>query len=438
MRASLFISMLILGISIFTVVSCGGSSAANPNVPPDENSDRYTYVASDLPRNTNPDVPGGDLAELAAGNANFACDLYKLLMADDGNLFFSPFSISQALAMTYSGARGNTETEIANVMHFTLGQTGLHPAFNKLDLELHSRAEHATTNGGDPFQLNIANSTWGQIGWSWQTPFLDTLSVNYGAGMRMVDYMTDPEACRITINDWVEDRTEDRIKDLIPQGLIDTMTRLVLVNAIYFKAAWFWKFEEEFTSPGDFFLLAGGTVTAQMMFECEDHGYMAGNGYKACDLLYDGGELSMTIILPESGRFEEIEASLDSDFINGINSGLQEKVVELTMPKFEYESEFSLTDTLQQMGMIDAFLPSIADFSGMDGSRALYITDVVHKAFVAVDEEGTEAAAATAVIMGETSMPETVVFMIDRPFIFYIRDIPTGAILFIGRVVNPA
>jgi len=437
MRVSLFLTSFLLGISIFTVVSCGGSNAANPNLPPNEESARYTFAASDLPRNTNPDVPAGDLGELAAGNTNFACDLYKLLMAEDGNIFFSPFSISQALAMTYAGARGNTETEIADVMHFTLGQDGLHPAFNELDLELHSRAEHPTTNGGDPFELNIANSTWGQIGWSWQTPFLDTLSVNYGAGMRMVDYMTDPDGCRITINDWVEDRTEDRIKDLIPQGLIDSMTRLVLVNAIYFKAAWFWKFEEEMTRPGDFHTLDDGAVTSQMMFECEEHTYMEGTGFKACDLLYDGGELSMTIILPDSGRFADIEESLDSDFINGINSGLQHKVVELTLPKFEYESEISLTDTLQQMGMKDAFQGGLADFSGMDGSQLLYITDVVHKAFVAVDEEGTEAAAATAVIMGETSIPETVEFKIDRPFIFYIRDIPTGAILFIGRVVDP-
>ncbi|MCK4720617.1 serpin family protein, partial [bacterium] len=358
------------------------------------------------------------------------------LMAEDGNIFFSPFSISQALAMTIAGARENTEVQMADVMHFTLEQNDLHPAFNKLDLELHSRAE-TPTNGGDPVQLNIANSTWGQIGWTWQTPFLDIMAVNYGAGMRMVDFMTKPEECRIIINEWVEDRTEEKIKDLLPQGIIGTDTRLVLVNAIYFNASWLYPFLVENTFPMDFYLFDGSPVTANMMNETEDHGYMTGDGYKACEMLYDGAELSMTVILPDSGRFEEIESSLDAQFVNGISGNMSTRSVMLWLPKFEYESEFSLTQTLQDMGMTDAFNGGVADFSGMDGSHLLYITDVVHKAFVAVDEEGTEAAAATAVVIGEVSIPESVEFNVNRPFIFFIRDIPTGAILFIGRVVNP-
>ena len=426
---------LILASILVAISSCGGSSASNPNQPPSDPSDRFTFAASNLPRNQSPDVPPADLIELVTGNTNFAFDLYKQIMTEGGNLFFSPFSISQALAMTYAGARTNTEIQIADVMHFTLGQNRLHPAFNLLDLELHSRGEHATGRGGDPFQLNIANSTWGQQGWTWQIPFLDTLAVNYGAGMRMVDFLTDPETCRVTINDWVEGRTENRIIELLPQGIIDNSTRLVLVNAIYFNAAWLWPFVPEVTQPGDFHLSDGSTVTAQMMFEMEDHGYMDGDGFTACDLMYDGEELSMTIILPDVGKFDDIEASLDADFINSIIAGLDTLKVELALPKFEYESEFSLTQTLQDMGMIDAF--NDADFSGMDGGYTLLITDVVHKAFVAVDEEGTEAAAATAVIIGEVSMPETVIFNVDRPFIFFIRDIATGAILFIGRVVSP-
>ncbi|MCX6644838.1 MAG: serpin family protein [bacterium] len=423
--------------SIFVIISsCGGSSASNPNLPPSDPSDRYTFAASNLPRNQNPDVPGGDFAELVTGNTNFAFDLYEQLMTEDGNMFFSPFSISQALAMAYAGARGNTETQIADVMHFTLGQDGLHPAFNKLDLELHSRGAHATNKGGDPFQLNIANSTWGQNDWTWQTPFLDTLALNYGAGMRMVDFKTDPETCRVTINDWVESRTENKIQELLKQGVITVDTRLVLVNAIYFNAAWLLPFIVENTTPGDFHLSDGSTVSVPMMYEMEDHGYMEGDGYQACDLLYDGEELSMTIVLPDDGRFADVENSLNADFVNTVVSGLQNKKVEVTMPKFQYDSEFSLTQTLQDMGMTDAF--NNADFSGLDGGYTLAITDVVHKAFVSVDEEGTEAAAATAAVFGEVSMPETVKFILDRPFIFFIRDLQTGAILFIGRVVNPS
>ncbi len=428
--------ILILAGLILMVISCGGSSNANPNLPPDDPSDKYVFAASDLPRDENPLVPGPNLEELVAGNTELAFDLYKQLMVEDGNLFFSPFSISQALAMTIAGARENTEVQMADVMHFTMEQADLHPAFNKLDLELHSRAE-TPTNGGDPVQLNIANSTWGQIGWTWQTPFLDIMAVNYGAGMRMVDFMAKPDECRIIINDWVEDRTEEKIKDLLPPGIIGTDTRLVLVNAIYFNASWLAPFLVENTFPMDFYLFDGSPVTANMMVETENHGYMVGDGYKACEMLYDGEELSMTVILPDSGRFKEIESSLDVQFISGISGNMSTRSVVLWLPKFEYESEFSLTQTLQDMGMTDAFTGGLADFSGMDGSHLLYITDVVHKAFIAVDEEGTEAAAATAVIIGEVSIPESVEFNVNRPFIFFIRDIPTGAILFIGRVVNP-
>jgi len=433
----LFINYLTIPVLIFLAfTSCGGSSSKNPNLPTGENPKDYKFAASDLSRNESPNVPQSDMNELAAGNSEFAFDLYKEIKSAGGNLFYSPFSISQALAMTWAGARNNTEKQIADTLHFTLGQTGLHPAFNKLDLELQNRGQGAKGKDGKGFRLNIANSIWGQDGWSWLPDFLDTLALNYGAGMRLVDFKKLPDQCRVIINNWVEDRTEDRIKNLIPEGIITTDTRLVLVNAIYFNAAWKFPFKEENTKPGDFILLDGNKISADMMNQNEEHDYTEGDGYKACELKYDGDELSMIIVLPDSGRFDEIESSLSADFIDGIIDNLSDKSVNVTMPKYEFESQFSLADTLEAMGMPDAFSAS-ADFSGMDGSLRLVITDVIHKAFIATDEAGTEAAAATAVILNEKGMPEFAEFKVDRPFIFLIRDIKTGAILFVGRVLNP-
>jgi serpin B len=430
---ALFATMALL--ILVSMISCGGNGI--PNLPPDENPDNYKFVASDQPRDENPAVPPGDLSEVVGGNTDFACDLYQVLANGDENIFFSPFSISQALAMTYAGARGSTETQIADTMHFTVGQDRLHPAFNRLDLDLQSRGEGAKGKDGEGFRLNIANSTWGQDGWTWQEPFLDTLGVNYGAGMRLVDFLTQPEQCRLTINAWVEDRTEDRIRELLPEGVISSDTVLVLVNVIYFNAAWLEPFEEEYTHNGDFTLLDDSVVGVPLMEQTEEHDYTEGDGFKAVQIMYDGEELSMVIILPDVGRFDEIESSLSTEFIDGIIGDFGNYSVTLTLPKFEYESEFGLAETLYDMGMEDAFVPGVADFSGMDGSYLLFITDVIHKAFVSVDEAGTEAAAATGVVIGYTAMPESATFKADHPFIFFIRDIETESILFVGRVLDP-
>ncbi|MFC1958272.1 serpin family protein [Chloroflexota bacterium] len=227
------------------------------------------------------------------------------------------------------------------------------------------------------------------------------------------------------------------MEDLIPQGAIDALTRLVLTNAIYFNAAWQSPFEDDATTNGSFHLLDGGTVTVPMMRQTESFGYTEGGNYQAVELLYDGRELSMVILLPKAGQFETFEESIDYKTVNGIISELENSQVSLTMPKFEFESEFSLKSTLADMGMPAAFSTN-ADFSGMSGNRDLFIDEVIHKAFVSVDEAGTEAAAATAVIMRLTAMPaEPISVTIDRPFIFLIRDIETSTVLFIGRVLNP-
>jgi serpin B len=395
-------------------------------------------VKSDRLRITSPDVSPAVELLLVEGNSAFAFDLYQALREKDGNLFYSPHSISLALAMTYAGARGETAQQMANTLHFNLSQDNLHPAFNNLYIELNERGQGAQGKDDEGFRLNIVNAIWGQKDYSFLPTFLDVLAENYGAGLRTLDFIKETEKSRVTINDWVSDQTEGRIEDLIPQGVIDAATRLVLTNAIYFNAAWQYPFGETMTADGLFYLLDGGQVTVPMMKQTESFGYTEGEGYQAVELLYDGGELSMVILLPRAGQFEAFEKALKAQQVDDIIKGLQNTQVTLTMPQFEFDSDFSLKDILTGMGMPVAFSGG-ADFSGMTGSPDLFIDEVIHKAFVSVDEAGTEAAAATAVIMKETAMPvdPPVEVTIDQPFIFLIRDIDTNAILFVGRVLNP-
>ena len=399
-----------------------------------------TPVQSQAQRVSSPDVPGDDLQSLVAGNNAFAFDLYHALQAEADNLFFSPYSVSTALAMTYAGARGETARQMADTLHFTLSQDRLHSAFNALDLQIAPDGEDEDAGAEEKdFTLNVANSLWGQQDYAFLPEFIDLLAENYGAGMRLVNF-ADSEPTRKTINDWVSEQTEDRIKDLIPQGAITSYTRLVLANAIYFDASWLHPFDEALTREGTFNLLDGGQVSVPMMAASEPMGllYARGTGYQAVDLPYVGDRASMTIIVPDSGNFADFEAALNADQVEAILTSLERKSVALTLPKFSYELNVSMKDTLEDMGMPDAVTCGIADFSGMDGARELCITGVFHKAFVAVDEAGTEAAAATAVVMGRTSMPMIdVELTVDRPFIYLIRDTETGSILFLGRVLAP-
>lgn len=399
-----------------------------------------SIVRADVARVTQPDVPAPDMTELVRGNTAFAFDLYRALREkEEGNFFYSPFSISIALAMAWAGARGKTERQMAETLHFTLPPDRLHAAFNALDLELARRGQGAKGKDEKRFRLHIFNALWGQKGYRFLPEFLETLARHYDAGLRLLDFASDPEGARKTINDWVSEQTEGRIRDLIPPGAIDTLTRLVLTNAIYFNAAWANPFDPAETRDGAFHLLDGSQVTVPMMRQTAGYRYAAGDGFQAVELPYDGRELAMVILLPDADRFEEFERSLDAGRLEEILSGLADQEVTLTMPRFRVESDFSLKDTLTAMGMPVAFEPGRADFSGMNGRRDLYISAVLHKAFVAVDENGTEAAAATAVIFKEAGAPmQPVEVTVDHPFIFLIRDLQTGAILFIGRVVNPA
>ena len=395
-------------------------------------------LRSDKPRITSPDIATAEQALLIEGNSAFAFELYRALKGEEGNLFYSPHSVSVALVMTYAGASGETAEQMADTLHFLFEQERLHRAFNWLDAELAQRGEGIEGKDEDGFRLSIANAIWGHKDYHFLSTFLDVLAENYGAGLRILDFVEETEASRLAINQWVSDQTENRIRDLIPRGAIDELTRLVLTNAIYFNAHWEHPFDAKSTTNGHFYLLDGRQITVRMMRQTEVFNYARGQGYQAVELPYNGGELSMVILLPNAGEFEAFENEIQAELASDIIDGLQPARLALTMPKFEFGSQFSLNDMLAGMGMPLAFTEE-ADFSGMTDIRELFISDVVHKAFVAVDEAGTEAAAATGVVMAPTAMPPDpdVQVTIDRPFIFLIRDIETGAILFVGRVLNP-
>ena len=374
------------------------------------------------------------------GNSAFAFDLYHTLRDGESNLFYSPFSISQALAMTLAGAKGETESQMADTLYYRLPQSRLHPSFNALDRELGSRGTDLQDEENQYFQLNIANAIWGQDAYEFLPDFLDVLAEHYGAGLRSLDFVSKPEESRVTINDWVSEETGDKIKDLLPPGTIDSLTRLVLTNAIYFNASWSFPFNKELTQKRPFHLSGGGMVEVPMMMadtSKDFYGYAKGNGYQAVDVPYSPGETSMMVLLPDEGTFGEFEDSLNAEVLDQILDGIAIDYVTLTMPLFKIESGFSLGETLAGMGMPDAF-DDRADFSGMTGTKGLSISSVVHKAFVSVDEEGTEAAAATGVVIKESEAnKEPVRVTVNRPFIFLIRDKATGTVLFLGRVMNP-
>jgi serpin B len=421
-----FNALLVLVALSLLVSACGGTAPAG------------SIAQSGRERVISPDAPASDIQTLVDGNNTFALDLYQSLRTQDGNLFYSPFSISLALAMTYAGARGETESQMADTLHFNLAQGQLHPAFNALDQELDKRGEPASKDS-QPMQLDIANAVWAQKDYPFLDEYLDLIAGNYGAGIRLADFINKAEAIRKEINNWVSDQTKGKIEDLIPQGTLNAMTRMVLVNAIYFKADWQSQFDPSSTVETPFHLSDGSQVQVDMMVESMHNLlYTNGDGYQAVELPYVGVTAAMDIIVPNEGSFQVIETKLDTYLLEEVLGDMQPTSLELGLPKYSFTSEFGLSNTLAGMGMDSAFDPERADFSGMTGDRDLFISDVIHKAFVAVDEKGTEAAAATAVIMELAAAPMSEHrLIIDRPFIFVIRDLPSGQILFVGRVLNP-
>ena len=373
-----------------------------------------------------------DTKKIVGGNTTFALDLYSKLRERKGNLFFSPYSISTALALAYAGARGETEKQMAGALNFSGEQDQLHQAFASLQKQLNTEQEK-----GD-IQLSIANALWAERDYSFLKDYLDLTNTNYEASLIRVDFKKTPEQARSQINEWVETRTNNKIKELIKPGVLSALTRLVLTNAIYFKGNWDNQFKESATKNDRFWLTADSSVTVSLMSQKGDLNYGKNETMQLIELPYVGNNLSMIVLLPnEIDGLSKLEATLTEGNLASWLDLLRKGEVRVFLPKFKMTSEFNLEQMLGAMGMPDAFTPQ-ADFSGMTGNKDLYINAVIHKAFVDVNEEGTEAAAATALTMKMTAMPAPPPeFRADHPFLFMVRHNPSGSILFLGRMVNP-
>jgi serpin B len=374
---------------------------------------------------------------LVMDNTAFAVELFRSLSTSEGNLFFSPHSISTALAMTYAGARGNTEGEMMQALCFSLRQDELHPAFAELESEL------GRIQSVGEVELRVANSLWPHREYPFLEEFLSLAERQYGVSITPVDY-ADSESARETINGWVEQKTQDRIQELIPRGILDALTRLVLVNAIYFKGNWKSAFQPEKTEEAPFYTAPGKTVQVSLMTQLQKFGYAEDDELQILELPYAGEDVSMLVLLPgEKDGLERLERDLTLLNLGRWRNRLHQRQVLVHLPRFSMTSMFRLDETLKSMGMIDAFDEERADFSGMDGKALLYLTAVLHKAFVDVNEEGTEAAAATGAVIGlkmssPLSPPPPPVFRADRPFLFLIQHNATNSILFWGRVTDPS
>jgi serpin B len=416
-----------------------------------------TVSVADCRAMSKPAVAGKtEIKVVVEGNNRFALAIYEKLRAEEGNLFFSPYSISTALAMTYAGARGETAAQMAEVLHFPIARSGVgydpnresgeamttevqwkqeqfHSAFGTIINDLKARGAKGR------YELTVANALWGQKGCGFLKEFLELVKVNYNGGLNEVDFVTAAESARQTINAWVEKETKNKIRNLIGPGVLNEWTRLVLTNAIYFKGNWARQFDKGNTKEAPFTLLNGEKVNVPMMNQTAEFNYMGAEDFQGLELPYVDDELSMIILLPKKNdglnRFEEM---VTPDNLSRWLGELHRHKVIVSVPKFKMTWQFRLNEVLKSMGMSEAFSGN-ADFSGMTGRRELFISAVIHKAYVDVNEEGTEAAAATGVVMSKTSIgpEETAVFRADHPFLFLIRDNSSGSILFIGRVMNP-
>jgi serpin B len=371
---------------------------------------------------------------LVEGNTNFAAEMYRLMTETGGNVFFSPYSISSALAMTYAGARANTAREMSEALHFPEGQGELHSGFQSLN----SRFENIRKSG--TLQLTVANALWIQTGYRLLPEFTGINQDYYAAHLYRVDFIKDPNASRLRINGWVEDKTRGKIKDLLAPSVIKDLTRLVLTNAIHFLAKWARKFDPNDTQTLDFWVTPKRGVKVAMMSQDSFFPYQEYDSHQVLEMPYQGGRLSMFVCLPKKiDGLEELEEQLNLGTIKEWMSRHPSRQIKVFFPKFKSTGEYSLKDYLTALGMKDAFTDK-ADFSGIEPKKELKIDAVIHKTFIDVDEVGTEAAAATAVVMEVQSalpQPEIPEFRADHPFLYFICDNQTGTILFMGRMVDP-
>jgi serpin B len=394
--------------------------------------------SSTLQREPDPQVPAADMSTLASDDGAFAFDLYKKLKADSGNIVFSPASVSIALSMTYAGAANATAAEMAQALHFTLPQDRLHRAFNALEQTLISRGQDVS---GGAMRLTIANSLWMEQSFSLLPSFLDVLALNYGAGVNLVDFIHAPDASRLKINAWVADKTAGKITELLARDMITDLTRLVLANAVYFNAAWENPFNALYNHANNFTLLDGSIATRSFMYASLSASAIQGANFVAVNLPYQDPRLSMVVVVPDAGTFAAVEESLDWTSLVGLVKGLSFQRISLYLPQFHIDTRASLPSMLKSLGMTSAFCPEAADFSGMT-TEQLCISQVIHEAFINVAEKGTEAGAATAVVLADSGIagdagPPPLLVRADRPFLYFIYDNPTGTILFMGRVLDP-
>ncbi len=436
MKTSTAVSVLAL-VAAATLAACArdDSNTEQPSGSDTEQSYDVKEARSSLQRDRSPNVDPATVAKVTRDAASFGLDLHKQLVngkAKGKNLFYSAHSVSSAFAMLYAGARGATAEEIAKVLHFTVPQNELHPAMNKVALELESRAaDGGQGSDGKGFRLNMDNSFWGEQTTSWEAPFLDTLAVHYDAGIKLVDFIQQAETARLRINAWAEKKTEGRIKELLPASL-EPKTRFVLVNTVYFNAAWLEPFESttmSFRKPD------GNAEVAAIQRTSDSFRWAQTEDAELVAVPYEGRNLELVVVVPTD--LEAFEAKLDGTLLDSIISQLEPAYVDLTMPKVRIEgATISLKDELIALGMTTTFAK--ADFSGM-ARESLAVSDVAHQAFVKLNEKGTEAAAATAVVGVKTSAPAEPAkqVLVDKPYLFFVRDVPTGAVLFTGRVLAP-
>jgi len=390
-------------------------------------------VCGTAPLNTT-SVSGESVADdsVAAGNNRFAFDLYRRLAAEPAhagdNLFFSPYSISSALAITCEGARGTTADEIRSVLHLPTNETLRREGFADLNAALNS--------GSANYTLRTANALWAEETYSLLPEYIGAAARWYGANVTNLDFISDPGGSRETINRWVEGETEEKIRDLLPPGSIDPLTRLVITNAIYFKGTWVEQFDANETTKEEFRVGPDETATVAMMHGNAVYPYAETEALQVLEMPYAHGnetELAMLVLLPKDDTLTAAEEALDAERLAGLRESLVSQNVRVFFPKFTLDAEYSLPPALAAMGMPTAFTDD-ADLSGMDGTKDLFVTGVFHKAFIDVNEEGTEAAAATGVVVGGGVAP---IFRADHPFVFLITEKDSGTILFMGRVVNP-
>lgn len=396
---------------------------------------------------TDPSIETNGLHSQIRGNFDFTLALLDQFVSTDSgaNLVYSPYSVSVALAMTYAGARGQTAEEMANAVHYELTGESLHQVFSSLEVEFSRRNEDGqdveNPVGEDPdgpaFELRSANRVWGEESYPFDVDFIELLSTYYGAGMQLLDFIDASEESRQIINEWIESETHGKIDELLPSSAIDPNTKLVLTNAVYFLGMWKFPFQESQTEQGTFRNIDGTESSVSMMNQTIEVPYADVEGHQAVELPYANDDTSMVIIVPEAGTFESIESSLTTDHIATFLDAMNRPEVELRMPAFEVETEASLVEIMQNLGMERPF--GNADFGDMtkgDENPGLFIDDILHESVIAVDELGTEAAAATAVTMTDSAPLDHVELTIDRPFLYFIRDRPTETPLFFGRVVD--